>query len=934
MTETPTTPGFDITTINIEEEMKRSYLDYAMSVIVSRALPDVRDGLKPVHRRILYGMSEGGFSSSAGFKKSARAVGEVMAKYHPHGDQSIYFAMVRMAQDFSLRLLLVDGQGNFGSMDGDMPAAMRYTESRLSKAGEALLDDIEKETVDFQDNYDGREQEPVVLPARYPNLLVNGAGGIAVGMATNIPTHNLSEVIDATCAYIDNNDITIDELMAHVPGPDFPTGGTILGRNGIREAYHLGRGSVVMRGRTHIEEIRKDRDAIVITEIPYQVNKARMIERMAECVREKIIEGISDLRDESDRDGVRVVVELKRDAMAEVVLNQLFRFTPLQSSFGVNMLALNGGKPEMLSLKSVLVAFVAFREEVITRRTIFDLRKARERAHVLVGLAIAVANIDEVIQAIRTAPDPVVAKERLMARDWPAADVEALIRLIDDPEHPMGEGDTYRLSDAQAKAILDLRLQRLTGLERNKIADELNELSKEIVDHLETLESRPKRLRILRDDLLLIKEQFGSPRKTTIEESEFEHDIEDLIQREDMVVTVTHGGYIKRVPLSAYRAQRRGGKGRSGMSTRDEDFVSQVFVADTHTPVLFFSTKGMVYKTKVYRLPLGNPQARGKALVNMLPLGDGETISTLMPLPEDEASWRNSHVMFATASGYVRRNELSDFVDVKANGKIAMKLEEGDKLIGVAVCTDDYDILLAARSGKAIRFPVTDVRVFAGRDSVGVRGIKLQEASDNVVSMSVLNHIEVETEERDAYLRYAAQKRREGSEVEEGTGEVAAEIPGDAPAAETVQLSPERLAELEGKDELILTITAKGFGKRTSAYEYRVTGRGGQGIANIETSARNGTVVASFPVTERDQIMLMTDGGQMIRCPVHDIRVARRQTQGVTVFKVAGDEQVVAVAVADIGDEDEDTEVMAETGDNPAAETAAPDVTEGEGENG
>nr|WP_298684164.1 DNA gyrase subunit A [uncultured Dongia sp.] len=934
MTETPTTPGFDITTINIEEEMKRSYLDYAMSVIVSRALPDVRDGLKPVHRRILYGMSEGGFSSSAGFKKSARAVGEVMAKYHPHGDQSIYFAMVRMAQDFSLRLLLVDGQGNFGSMDGDMPAAMRYTESRLSKAGEALLDDIEKETVDFQDNYDGREQEPVVLPARYPNLLVNGAGGIAVGMATNIPTHNLSEVIDATCAYIDNNDITIDELMAHVPGPDFPTGGTILGRNGIREAYHLGRGSVVMRGRTHIEEIRKDRDAIVITEIPYQVNKARMIERMAECVREKIIEGISDLRDESDRDGVRVVVELKRDAMAEVVLNQLFRFTPLQSSFGVNMLALNGGKPEMLSLKSVLVAFVAFREEVITRRTIFDLRKARERAHVLVGLAIAVANIDEVIQAIRTAPDPVVAKERLMARDWPAADVEALIRLIDDPEHPMGEGDTYRLSDAQAKAILDLRLQRLTGLERNKIADELNELSKEIVDHLETLESRPKRLRILRDDLLLIKEQFGSPRKTTIEESEFEHDIEDLIQREDMVVTVTHGGYIKRVPLSAYRAQRRGGKGRSGMSTRDEDFVSQVFVADTHTPVLFFSTKGMVYKTKVYRLPLGNPQARGKALVNMLPLGDGETISTLMPLPEDEASWRNSHVMFATASGYVRRNELSDFVDVKANGKIAMKLEEGDKLIGVAVCTDDYDILLAARSGKAIRFPVTDVRVFAGRDSVGVRGIKLQEASDNVVSMSVLNHIEVETEERDAYLRYAAQKRREGSEVEEGTGEVAAEIPGDAPAAETVQLSPERLAELEGKDELILTITAKGFGKRTSAYEYRVTGRGGQGIANIETSARNGTVVASFPVTERDQIMLVTDGGQMIRCPVHDIRVARRQTQGVTVFKVAGDEQVVAVAVADIGDEDEDTEVMAETGDNPAAETAAPDVTEGEGENG
>ncbi len=947
MTETPTTPRFDITTINIEEEMKRSYLDYAMSVIVSRALPDVRDGLKPVHRRILYGMSEGGFSSSAGFKKSARAVGEVMAKYHPHGDQSIYFAMVRMAQDFSLRLLLVDGQGNFGSMDGDMPAAMRYTESRLSKAGEALLDDIEKETVDFQDNYDGREQEPVVLPARYPNLLVNGAGGIAVGMAINIPTHNLSEVIDATCAYIDNNDITIDELMAHVPGPDFPTGGTILGRNGIREAYHLGRGSVVMRGRTHIEEIRKDRDAIVITEIPYQVNKARMIERMAECVREKIIEGISDLRDESDRDGVRVVVELKRDAMAEVVLNQLFRFTPLQSSFGVNMLALNGGKPEMLSLKSVLVAFVAFREEVITRRTVFDLRKARERAHVLVGLAIAVANIDEVIQAIRTAPDPTVAKERLMSRAWPAADVEALIRLIDDPEHPMGEGDTYVLSEAQAKAILDLRLQRLTGLEREKIADELNELAKEIIDHLETLESRPKRLKILRDDLLLIKEQFGSPRKTTIEDSEFEHDIEDLIQREDMVVTVTHGGYIKRVPLSAYRAQRRGGKGRSGMSTRDEDFVSQVFVADTHTPVLFFSTKGMVYKTKVYRLPLGNPQARGKALVNMLPLGDGETISTLMPLPEDEASWRNSHVMFATASGYVRRNELSDFVDVKANGKIAMKLEEGDKLIGVAVCTDENDILLAARSGKAIRFPVTDVRVFAGRDSVGVRGIKM-ESGDNVVSMSVLNHIEVETEERDAYLRYAAQKRRDGAEAEEGTVAVetteapAGETPaGETPAGEAVQLSPDRLAELEAKDELILTITAKGFGKRTSAYEYRVTGRGGQGIANIETSPRNGTVAASFPVSERDQIMLVTDGGQMIRCPVHDIRVARRQTQGVTVFKVAGDEQVVAVAhmpdIEDEGDEAEiagDVETMEASGAGDGGQVAEPGTGNGEGDNG
>ncbi|TDQ80574.1 DNA gyrase subunit A [Dongia mobilis] len=909
MTETPATPGFDIAPITIEEEMKRSYLDYAMSVIVSRALPDVRDGLKPVHRRILYAMSEGGFSSSGGFKKSARAVGDVMAKYHPHGDQAIYDALVRMAQDFSLRVLLIDGQGNFGSMDGDPAAAMRYTESRLSKAAEALLEDIDKETVDFQPNYDDRELEPVVLPARFPNLLVNGAGGIAVGMATNIPTHNLSEVIDACCAYVENPEISIDELIRIVPGPDFPTGGVILGRNGIREAYHLGKGSVVMRGRTAIEEIRKDREAIVITEVPYQVNKARMIERMAECVREKIIEGIADLRDESDRDGVRVVVELKRDAMADVVLNQLYRFTPLQTSFGVNMLALNGGKPEMLNLKSVIAAFVAFREEVITRRTVYELGKARERAHVLVGLAIAVANIDEVIQAIRTAPDPQVAKERLMGRDWPAADVAPLIRLIDDPLHPLTEELTYRLSEAQAKAILDLRLQRLTGLEREKIAEELNGLAGEITDHLETLESRPKRLKILTDELIAVKAQFGSPRRTSIEENEFEHDIEDLIQREDMVVTVTHGGYIKRVPLSTYRAQRRGGKGRAGMSTRDEDFVAKLFVADTHTPVLFFSTKGMVYKTKVYRLPLGNPQARGKALVNILPLSEGETISTVLPLPEDESTWHDSHIMFATASGYVRRNELSDFVDVRANGKIAMKLDEGDRLIGVAVCTAENDILLAARSGKAIRFPVTDVRVFAGRDSVGVRGIRL-EAGDHVVSMTTLNHIEVDTEERDAYLRLAAQKRRELAAASGEEGELAESSPeAEEVTAPGAEMSPERFAELEAKDELILTVTAKGYGKRTSAYEYRLTGRGGQGVANIEMSARNGHVVTSFTVTDDDQIMLVTDGGQLIRCPVHDIRVARRQTQGVKVFTVAEDEQVVAVAhMPDMMDEGEDTE--------------------------
>ncbi|MET1028409.1 MAG: DNA gyrase subunit A [Dongiaceae bacterium] len=926
MTDTPAAPSFDIAPITIEEEMKRSYLDYAMSVIVSRALPDVRDGLKPVHRRILYGMREAGFDSSKSYKKSARAVGEVMGNYHPHGDQSIYDALVRMAQDFSMRLMLVDGQGNFGSMDGDPPAAMRYTEARLTKAAEALLDDIDKDTVDFQPTYDESRQEPTVMPARFPNLLGHGAGGIAVGMATNIPTHNLSEVIDACCAYIDNPAITIDQLMQHIPGPDFPTGGLILGRNGIREAFHTGRGSVIMRGRTYVEEIRKDRDAIIITEIPYQVNKSRMIERMAEVVREKLIEGIADLRDESDRDGVRVVVELKRDAMAEVVLNQLFRFTPLQTSFGVNMLALNGGRPLLMNLKDIIAAFIEFREEVITRRTIFELNQTRERAHVLVGLAIAVANIDEIISLIRNSPDPTVAREQLMSRDWPAEDVAPLIKLIDDPNYMISEQATYRLSEAQARAILELRLQRLTGLERDKIADELKEIALKIVDFLETLESREKRFRILREEIVAMKEQFGTPRRTTIEDNEFEHDIEDLIQREDMVVTVTHGGYIKRVPLSTYRAQRRGGKGRAGMTTKDEDFVGQVFVADTHTPMLFFSTLGMVYKMKVYRLPLGNPQARGKALVNLLPLDEGEQISTVMPLPEDEASWAQSHVMFATLSGYVRRNELSDFVDVKANGKIAMKLDAGDRLIGVSVCTEANDILLAAESGKAIRFPVTDVRVFAGRDSMGVRGIRMEEG-DSLVSMSVLHHIDVEIEERDTYLRYAAAKRRNGSDVvEEEEG-----APEESTAE--VTLSTERLAELEAAEEFILTVTRNGYGKRTSAFEYRVTGRGGQGVANIEVSARNGNVAASFPVAESDQIMLVTDGGQLIRCPVHDIRIARRQTQGVMIFRVAEDEHVVAVAhLSDLGDEEnggEDGNGGDEAADAPAADFAATETAAG-----
>jgi DNA gyrase subunit A len=883
-------PAFDITPVTIEEEMKRSYLDYAMSVIVARALPDVRDGLKPVHRRILWAMQEGGYTSAKKFNKSARIVGDVMGNYHPHGDSPIYEALVRMAQDFSMRLKLIDGQGNFGSMDDDPPAAMRYTEARLSRAAETLLEDIDKDTVEFQPNYDETKREPKVLPARFPNILVNGAQGIAVGMATNIPTHNLGEVVDACLAYLDDPEITIDGLMQHMPGPDFPTGALILGRNGIKEAYHLGRGSITVRARTHIEEIRKDREAIVVTEIPYQVSKKRLQERIAECSREKIIEGITELRDESDRDGVRVVIELKREAMAEIVLNQLFSHTPLQTTFGVNMLALNGGRPQTLTLKDIIVAFAEFREDVITRRTIFELGKARERAHLQVGLAIAVANIDEVVDLIRKAPDPTVARERLMERSWPARDVEPLIALIDEPGRVVAPDGTIKLSEEQARAILELRLQRLTGLERDKIAAELEELSAKIKDYLDILGSRARRLDILRGELRTIKEQFATPRRTEIQELEFEQDIEDLIQREDMVVTVTHAGYIKRVPLSSYRAQRRGGRGRAGMATRDEDFVSRIFVANTHTPVLFFSTSGMAYKLKVYRLPLGTPQARGKALVNLLPLEEGETISTLMPLPENEAKWGEMYVMFGTASGDVRRNRLSDFVNVMANGKIAMKLAKGDRLIGVQTCGEEDDVLLAATNGQAIRFAVADVRVFSGRTSTGVRGIKLGEG-EHVISLSILRHVDAETEERVAYLRMS--KGRRGLEEEAAVAEAGDEEGGAA--ATTVTLTPDRYAELESKEEFILTVTAKGFGKRSSAYEYRITGRGGSGIAGIEMSERNGQVVASFPVRHRDQIMLVTDRGQLIRCPVDDIRIAGRRTQGVVLFKVEEGEKVVSV---------------------------------------
>ena len=888
MSTTPLPPASDIAPINLEDEMRRSYLDYAMSVIVSRALPDVRDGLKPVHRRILYAMKEGGYDSTKPYKKSARIVGDVMGKYHPHGDSAIYDAMVRMAQDFSMRLMLIDGQGNFGSMDGDPAAAMRYTEARLAKAAESLLDDIDKDTVDFGPNYDDSGREPLVVPARFPNLLVNGAGGIAVGMATNIPPHNLGEVIDACCAYIDNNDITLDELMEIVPGPDFPTAGQILGRSGSRSALQTGRGSIILRAKTEIEEVRKDRFAIVATEIPYQVNKSKLMERIGEVVNDKTIEGIADLRDESDRDGVRVVIELKRDAVPDVVLAQLFRHTQLQTSFGVNMLALNGGRPELLNLKQIIEAFVRFREQVITRRTEFLLGKARERAHTLVGLAVAVANLDEMIALIRRAPDPASAREEMVAREWPAHDVAPLIELIDEPGRGVSEAGTYRLSEDQARAILELRLHRLTGLERDKIGGELKEVTDQIADYLETLANRAKLLGILRDELVEMKERFGTPRRTELLELEFESDIEDLIQREDMVVTVSQSGYVKRTPLSTYRAQKRGGKGRSGMSTKAEDAVADLFVVNTHTPLLLFSTRGMVYKLKVYRLPLGNPQSRGKAFVNLLPLEEGETISTVMPLPEDEATWSELHVMFATSKGGVRRNKLSDFQNIRSNGLIAMKLEEeGERLIAVRTCSEDDDVLLATHLGKCIRFPMSDVRVFAGRTSTGVRGIRLADG-DEVISMSMLRHVEATPGERAAYFK---RKREEGLDM---VGDAAPEA--EDVSDEAVVLTPDRYEELKRQEEFILTVSERGFGKRSSSYEYRIAGRGGQGIWNMEMGERNGAIVAAFPVLESHQVMMVTNGGQVIRMPIHDVRIAGRKTLGVTLFRVGDGERVVSVA--------------------------------------
>jgi len=892
----------DITPVTIEDEMRRSYLDYAMSVIVARALPDVRDGLKPVHRRILYSMKVNGNEWNRGYRKSARIVGDVIGKYHPHGELAIYDAMVRMAQDFAMRLPLIDGQGNFGSMDGDSPAAYRYTEARLARVADSLLDDLDNDTVDFQPNYDETESEPKVLPAGFPNLLVNGAQGIAVGMATNIPPHNLGEVIDACCAYLDNPAIAVEDLMEHVPAPDFPTGGIIMGRAGTHAAYKTGRGAVIMRGKTHVEEVRKDREAIVFTEVPYQVNKAKLIERIAETVREKLIEGIAELRDESDRDGVRVVIELKRDAEPEIVLNQLYRHTALQTSFGVNMLALDGGRPELLTLRDVIAAFIAFREEVITRRTSHLLAKARERAHTLLGLSIAVANLDEIIALIRSAPDPATARAGLVGRAWPSADVAPLVALVGEPGREAAEDGAYRLSDEQARAILDLRLQRLTGLERDKIAEELRGLISEIAGYLEILRSRARLIEVMRAELLAIKEQFATPRRTAIEDVEFEADIEALIQREAMVVTVSHAGYIKRVPLSTYRAQRRGGRGRAGMAIREEDFLSEVFVASTLAPVLFFTSSGRVYKLKVYRLPLGTPQARGRPMVNLLPnLAPGETISTVMPLPEDEESWGDLAVMFATANGYVRRNALSDFGNVMANGKIAMKFEgedADDRLIAVATCTDANDVLLATRNGKSIRFPVSDVRVFSSRSSVGVRGIRLL-ADDQVISLSILRHEGIAPDMRNAYLSLAARRRRQTDEESETAADAPfepEEAEGEPAGGDEGSISEENYADLAQREEFVLSVTEKGFGVRSSAYDYRITGRGGQGIDNMDLSRRRDAIVAVFPVGHSDQVMLVTDGGMVIRCPVDDIRIARRRSQGVVIFKVGDGERVVSVA--------------------------------------
>jgi DNA gyrase subunit A len=907
-------PG-DIRPVLISDEMKRSYLEYAMSVIVSRALPDVRDGLKPVHRRILYAMSELGLDSNKRHVKSARVVGEVMGKYHPHGDMAIYDALVRLAQEFSLRLPLIDGQGNFGSLDGDPPAAARYTECRLAKVAMAMLDDLEKDTVDFRENYDSTLEEPSVLPAKIPNLLVNGAGGIAVGMATNIPPHNLGEVIDACLAHLDNPEISIDELCQIIPGPDFPTGALILGRTGILSAYHKSRGSIIMRAKVEVETIRKDRDALIVSAIPYQVNKRTLIEKIADLVRDKRIEGISDIWDESNREGMRIVIELKRDAVADVILNQLWRYSDLQTTFGANMLAINGGRPEALNIKDMVEAFTTFREEVVSRRTKHLLSKARERAHVLVGLAIAVANIDEVIKLIRQAPSPADARVQLMERNWPARDIAPLVELIDDPRHKVSDQGTYRLSEEQAKAILELRLARLTALGRDEIGDELKKIGEEIKEYLAILGSRLRIVDIVKKELNDLKTEFATPRRTEIVDIEGEVEDEDLIQRENCVVTVSLKGYIKRVPLATYRAQRRGGKGRSGVTTREEDVVTQIFIASTHTPVLFFSSRGMCYRMKVWRLPAATPQAIGKALVNLLPLAQGEVITSILPLPEDSETWKALQLVFATLSGNVRRNALSDFENINRNGKIAMKLGEGDSIVAVDICTPEDDVLLTTARGQCIRFLLKDtVRLFRGRESDGVRGIKLDKG-DKIISMAILTHVDAEAPERAAYLKQATMLRRaQGEEV----GDVGADVAAEEGGAGAAELTPERFAELGAKEQFVLTVSEKGYGKRSSSYEYRTSGRGGKGIVAMVVNERNGPLVASFPVAESDQIMLVTDGGQLIRCPVNDVRIAGRNTQGVTIFNTDKDERVVSVEhIPDEGDDDADIgDDDADIGDN------------------
>ena len=889
----------EIVPVDISSEMKKSYLDYAMSVIVSRAIPDVCDGFKPVHRRILYVMYEGGYDFNKPFKKSARIVGEVMGKYHPHGDSAIYQSLVRMAQDFSMGVTLIDGQGNFGSIDDDPPAAMRYTESRLEKISHIMLEDLDKDTVDFITNYDGSEQEPMVLPARFPNLLVNGSSGIAVGMATNIPPHNLGEVIDGLLAYIDNNDLTVTDLLQIIPGPDFPTGGVIYGKSGFINAANTGRGSVIIRGKCNVEEKGK-KFSIVINEIPYQVNKAKLVEKIAELVKDKKIEGISDLRDESNRNGVRVVIDLKRDAISEVIINQLYNYTELQKSFGVNMLALNYGRPELLNLLDVIRIFTKFREDVVVRRTNFLLNKARDKTHILIGLAVAVANIDEIVSLIKSSKDTAEAKEKLLSRNWPVGTIQSIIDLIQDKNNVVQDGKFY-FSEIQAKSILDMRLAKLTGLEIEKIDSEIQELSKKIARYIEILSNRDLLMDLVKKELIEVKEQFAVPRRSQIEESELESNIEDLIPKEDMVVVATMNGYIKRVPLSTYKSQRRGGKGRSGMDVKDEDIAVNIFIANTHIPILFFSNKGKVYRMKTYKLPLTSPQAKGRALVNLLPIEQDEKITTILPLPEDQESWKDLNIAFATASGQIRKNSMDQFADIRASGKIAMKLENSESLIGVNICSDHDDIMLSTKNGKSIRFSSKSLRVFQSRNSTGVRGIKL-EKNNEVIDMSILKHSEADMLTKEKYLKISTEKRIELKDVLIFNDEIKNSkeidlidaIPRVLPKINS-DLTKEQVHQMALDEEFILTITENGFGKRTSAYEYRITNRGGVGITNIITSKRNGSVVASFPIDHKDQVMLITDNGTLIRTKIDNVRVSGRNTQGVTLIKTTS-EKVSSVA--------------------------------------